>query len=172
MLTINQSIKGCKVDFFLIRMIYWTYQSWYIFDQHKRKKLQRTFQWSCPLHFSSNWINSLPQLIMLWLFFTDKWRKIGVWSAVDYQGYMYGLSGKVWNETSLQMADYDMLNVDYWCLMSRDRAGLRQCRHLRFLISFGDKIRPLAIFLATTFYLSKITSYCCQSTAQVRNIVC
>jgi hypothetical protein len=39
-----------------------------------------------------------------------------------------------------------MLNVDYWCLMSRDRAGLRQCRHLRFLISFGDKIRPLAIF--------------------------
>ena len=55
---------------------------------------------------------------MLWLFFTDKWRKIGVWSAVGYQGYMYGLSGKVWNETSLQMADYDMLNVDYWCLMS------------------------------------------------------
>ena len=148
-------------------MIYWTYQSWYIFDQHKRKKLQRTFQWSCPLHFSSNWINSLPQLIMLWLFFTDKWRKIGVWSAVDYQGYMYGLSGKVWNETSLQMADYDMLNVDYWCLMSRDRAGLRQCRHLRFLISFGDKIRPLAIFLATTFYLSKITSYCCQSRVPV-----
>ena len=56
--------------------------------------------------------------------------------------------------------------------ISRDRAGLRQCRHLRFLISFGDKIRPLAIYLATTFYLTKITSYCCQSTAQVRNIVC
>ena len=120
MLTINQSIKGFKVDFLKFRMIYWTYQSWYIFDQHKRKNLQRTFQWirSCPLHFSSNWINSLPQLIMRWLFFTDKWRKIGVWSAVGYQGYMYGLSGKVWNETSLQMADYDMLNVDYWCLMS------------------------------------------------------
>ena len=31
----------------------------------------------------------------------------------------------------------------------RDRAGLRQCLHLRFLISFGDKIRSLAIFLAT-----------------------
>ena len=56
--------------------------------------------------------------------------------------------------------------------IGRDRAGLRQCRHLRFLISFGDKIRPLAIFWATTFYLSKITSDCCQSTAQVRNIVC
>jgi hypothetical protein len=27
---------------------------------------------------------------------------------------------------------------------------------LRFLISFGDKIRPLAIFLATTFSFSKI----------------
>ena len=56
-------------------------------------------------------------------------------------------------------------------VITRDRAGLRQCRHLRFLISFGDKIRPLAIFGAT-FYLSKITSYCCQSTAQVNNIVC
>ena len=39
---------------------------------------------------------------------------------------------------------------------ARDRAGLRQCRHLRFLISFGDKIPPLAIFLATTFSFSKI----------------
>ena len=38
----------------------------------------------------------------------------------------------------------------------RDRAGLRHCHHLRFLISFGDKIWPLAIFLAKTFSFSKI----------------
>jgi hypothetical protein len=41
-----------------------------------------------------------------------------------------------------------------------------------YLMSYPSIIRPLAIFLATTFYLSKITSYCCRSTAQVRNIVC
>jgi hypothetical protein len=38
----------------------------------------------------------------------------------------------------------------------RDRAELRHCHHLRFLISFGDKIWPLAIFLAKTFSFSKI----------------
>jgi hypothetical protein len=74
-----------------------------------------------------------------------------------------------WNPFSCLSYDSGALNV-HTCITIV--SGLRQCRHLRFLISFGDKIRPMAIFLATTFYLSKITSYCCQSTAQVRNTVC
>ena len=124
MLTINQSIKGIKVDFFKIQNDFLDISVMIHFWSAQKKKFTKDLPVKLSTIFQFQLEHSIvgnPQRIMLWLFFIDKWRKIGVWSAVGYQGY--GLSAKDWNETSsehklCQTWNTCLVSCIYWSMAS------------------------------------------------------